>query len=188
MFFEFYPMFHVEHRGFMRFFAIILISMLLFGCNKPNPTPENLDQIYADLNARAAEMKKAVEAEEKQLEEHKKALSEVVPQTGQIKYAQKRVYESEAKIQRLKQEVQWLEISAKERQKNARISYLKAFKKGEAWPDPKEYEDYKEQMKLRNIKLTWSVKDRMKEAGLPVPGDKKAAEAEKKEEKTEKAE
>lgn len=188
MFFEFYPMFHVEHRGFMRFFLLFMFSLTLAGCNKPDPNPENKDPIFSDLSAQAEEMKKAAEAEEKQLEEHKKALAEVVPQSGQIKYAQKRVYESEAKIQKLKQEAQWLKVSARERLKQDKINYLKAFNKGEPWPDPKEYAEYKEQMRLRRIKLNWNVKDRMREAGLPVPGDKKPAGGEKKEEKEKKAE
>lgn len=164
----------------MRILSIFIITLLLVACNKPDPNPELKDEIYADLNTQLAETTHALEAEEKQLAEHQKAMSEVTPQTGQIKYAQKRVYESEDKINQLRQEKQWLALRAQERLKYTRKQYLNAFKKGQPWPDPAEIEQYKAEMRLRKAKKDWDVKQRMQEAGVSVPGEKKPAGGEKK--------
>ena len=165
----------------MRILSIFIITLLLVACNKPDPNPELKDEIYADLNTQLADVGHELEAEEKQLVEHQKALSEVTPQTGQIKYAQKRVYDSEEKINKLRQEKQWLALRAEERLKYTKKEYLKAFKAGKPWPDPAEFEQYKLEMKMRKAKKEWDVKQRMQEAGLSVPGAKKPAGGEKKE-------
>jgi hypothetical protein len=151
---------------------IILIITTLFvlaACNKPDPNPENKDPIYSDINARLATVTSALNAEIKTLEGNQKELSAVAPQTGQIKYAQKRVFESQAKIDRLTQEKQYLELKAKARMKASRVSYKKAFEKKEPWPDPAEFSAYSAEQKLRDAKRSWDVKQRLEEAGL---GDK----------------
>lgn len=97
----FVPMFHVEHymrasQFFLKpLFYLLLAGFIscLLGCEKPNPNPENLDPIYADIekNRKAAEAD--LSAAEKQLEGFRADLEKVVPQTGQVKFARKRVYE-----------------------------------------------------------------------------------------------
>jgi len=148
---------------------IILILTCLFvlaACNKPDPNPENKDPIYSDLNARLAKVSGELNAEIKTLEGHKKEMAEVTPQTGQIKYAQKRIFESQAKITRLEQEKQYLELKAAARLKATRTSYKKAFEKKEPWPDPVEFETYSAEQRLRDAKKTWDVKQRLEDAGL----------------------
>lgn len=163
----------------MRLF-LLLVPFLIAACNKPDPNPENRDEIYQELNKQIAEITHAIDAEEKQLVEHKKNLSEVVPQTGQIKFAQKRVFDSQAKIDKMKQQKNWLEIRTKERLKETRKGYLKAFKANEPWPDPKEFEEYKAQTKLRQAKRDWDVKERIKDSEPSKPkgegGEKKSEE------------
>ena len=149
-----------------RLLSLTIILFALSACNKPDPAPELKDPIYSDLTASLAATTQALEAEKKALEEHQKALKEVVPQTGQIKYAQKRVNESQERITKLEQEKQYLELKVEARKSVSRKTYLAAFKKGEPWPDPKEFESYQAEKRLRNAKKTWDVKERIKEAGL----------------------
>jgi hypothetical protein len=147
---------------------ILVLSLLtaIVGCSKPDPNPENKDPIYSDINARLAKVSAELNAEVKTLEGHKKEMTEVTPQTGQIKYAQKRVFESEAKITRLQQEKQYLELKSAARLKYARTSYKAAYNKKESWPDPAELEAYTAEQKLRDAKRSWDVKQRMQDAGV----------------------
>ncbi|WP_291516591.1 hypothetical protein [Bdellovibrio sp. ArHS] len=156
---------------FIRFFCLIILSFAVSACNKPDPNPELKDPIYSDLNTTLAAANAALEAEKKALEGFQKELVDVVPQTGQIKYAQKRVFESQQKISRLEQEKQYLELKLEARKKSSKKAYLAAFKKGDIWPNPKEFEDYQAEKKLREAKRTWDVKQRMQEMGF---GDEKA--------------
>nr|BFD61312.1 hypothetical protein CKG001_34190 [Bdellovibrio sp. CKG001]BFD64776.1 hypothetical protein BdHM001_34570 [Bdellovibrio sp. HM001] len=150
----------------MRIICLIILSLSLVACNKPDPNPELKDPIFNDLQANAAETSQLLEAEKKNLEGFEKELSDVVPQTGQIKYAQKRVRESKERIVRLEQEKQYLELKVDARKREAKKSYSKAFKKGDPWPDPQEWDSYQTEKRLRNAKRTWDAKERMKEAGL----------------------
>ncbi|WP_295901222.1 hypothetical protein [uncultured Bdellovibrio sp.] len=151
---------------FRRLLSVTIILFALTACNKPDPHPELKDPIYSDLTASLAATSSALENEKKTLAGHEQTLKDVVPQTGQIKYAQKRVDESKAKIIRLEQEKQYLELKIEARKKLSKKSYMQAFKKGETWPDPKEWESYQTEKKLRNAKKAWDVKERMKETGF----------------------
>lgn len=151
---------------FKRFFYILFITTLLIGCDKPDPHPELKDPIYNDLISSLSSTQKALEDEKKTLEGHIKESADVVPQTGQIKYAQKRINESKSRITRLEQEVQYLELKVEARKSASRSKYLQAFKKKEAWPDSKEWENYKIEKKLQSAKKTWDVRERIKESGF----------------------
>lgn len=150
----------------MRIITILLLSLSLFACSKPDPNPELKDPIYNDYNSQLGTVSAALESEKKNLEGFNEELAEVVPQTGQIKYAQKRVREAKDKITRLEQEKQYLELKIEARKRESKSSYAKAYKKGENWPDPQEWASYQTEQRLRNAKKSWDVKERMRDAGL----------------------
>ncbi len=159
----------------MRIITAILILFALVACNKPDPNPELKDPIYSDLQSQLGTTTAAVEAEKKKLEGFENDLKGTIPQTGQIKFAQKRVFESQALISKLEQEKSYLELKIEQRRKAAVLSYRKAFAKKEDWPDPKEYASYQAEQKLRKAKRSWDVKDRMKEAGISFGDNEKPA-------------
>lgn len=161
---------------------LLLIPFLIAACNKPDPNPELRDNIYHELNNQLAEVTHALEAEEKTLAGHEASLKEVVPQTGQIKFAQKRVFESQAKVDKMKQEKAWLELRVKERLQETKKTYFKAFKAGKDWPDPKEFEEFEAQSKLQKAKRQWDVKARI-EATAPIKPKVEKAEGESGEKK-----
>ncbi|XGC80860.1 hypothetical protein ACES2L_16165 [Bdellovibrio bacteriovorus] len=158
----------------MRIISLIIISLCLFACNKPEKNPELRDPIYSAIEAELKATEVAIAGEEKTLADHEKTLANVVPQTGQIKYAQKRVAESKNKLSKLLQEKQYLELKKKARVREAKKTYLAAFKKGESWPNPKEWESFQAEERLRKAKRTWDVQERIKQAGL---GNEKAGSA-----------
>lgn len=150
----------------MRVISLLFISLFLFACNKPLSNPELSDPIYSDLSSMLASTTQAIVAEKATLMGHEKALQEVVPQSGQIKYAEKRVKESKERINRLEQERLYLELKLNNRKRVSQSSYAKAFEKGEPWPNPKEWESYLLEKKFRSAKKDWDVRERMKELGF----------------------
>lgn len=139
---------------------------MVSACNKPDSNPELKDPVFNDIQADLSVVSTTLEAELKNLQGFEKELAEVVPQTGQIKYARKRVNESKEKINRLEQEKIYLGLKLEARMKESKKSYLKAFKTGEAWPNPNEWESYRTEKRLRNAKRTWDAKNRIQELEL----------------------
>lgn len=163
-------MFHVEHMS--RYFILLIFCLFSWGCKSQNPNPELTDPIYTDLEKDKKDYDSRVQAETKQLEEFQQALRDVKPQTGQIKYAQKRVSESMAKLEKTKQIRQYIEIRIETRKRLAREQYAKAFAEGREWPDPKEYENYKKQRELEQTPLKWSVRERIEQTKVkPKPAE-----------------
>ncbi len=144
-------------------YCVVILLFLLASCNKPDPNPELKDPIYQDLLKRVKEMEGQIAEETKTLEEHKGALAKVVPQTGQNKYAQKRVFDSENKLEHLKQLKKYLEIATESRKAKDALDYTRSMNKGEPWPDPAEFKDYLDRRKGDAIPRAWSYKARMEE-------------------------
>lgn len=161
-------MFHVEHMH-KHFILIILTVFLLAGCEKPNPHPEALDPIMADIESELKATDSTIKSTEKELEGFQLEEKKVQPQTGQNKYAQKRIYETTARLDKLKQMLQYWELRRESRLKEARRLYMIAYKAKQPWPDPNEFKEYSMQKKLRLAPLGWSVKRRMEEAGVGIP-------------------
>lgn len=161
MFFVEFPMFHVEQQVTMRFLAFLFITICLFGCNKPNPHPELADEIYIDLHTQAQNAQKEWESEKKKFEGFKKDLEAVVPQTGTIKYAQKRYFESELKVQKLEQIKKYYELKAVSRKKYTQQEYTKAFQAGKSWPNPEEIESYKKYKEVADVPPGWDTRNRV---------------------------
>ena len=160
-------------------FKILILPLFILGaagCHNPDPHPEAMDPIYKDIEHAQGEIKGQIESEAKNLEEAKATLKKVVPQTGQIKFAQKHYFDSLARIEKLKQLQRYYALKLKSRESEAQELYLKAFEKDQPWPEPEEFETYKITEMARTKSRHWSVKDRIEqERGLA--SEKPAAEA-----------
>ncbi len=160
----------------MKLSIIFLTTALFFltACEKPNPHPETLDPIYSEFEKEAAAAENSAKAAEKELEGFEKDREAVVPQSGQIKYAEKRVSETKARIEKLRQMVQYWKIRAESRKEWAMKSYMAAYKAKKPWPDPKEYEEYKQLRKLEQAPKQWNLKERLDQAkaGISIGGAK----------------
>ena len=174
-------MFHVEHMSKTHLIVFLCLLFTIVGCDRPDPDPEKRDPIYADLLKQAAEIKSDVAASEKELETNRAELKAVVPQSGQNKYAVKRVVETQARIEKLKQLQQFFELKAESRKKWDQEAYLKAFKLKQTWPLPEEYKTYQAQKKLEMAPRAWNLRERIDQAKLGISLKPKASEAESKE-------
>jgi hypothetical protein len=165
----------------IKFAFFFIISLFLAACNKPEPNPELKDPIYQDFQTELSIVDKNLEGAKKQLAEHEATLAAVVPQTGQIKFAQKRVFDAQNVISTFEQQKKYWMIRAEQRRNYVRKKSMQAFQKGEKWEDPTELEEYMTEKRLRAAKLHWDSKQRrtdfMKESGLSgAKGPKAAAE------------
>lgn len=137
---------------------ILLILTVLFfcaGCNKPLTTPEELDPIYKELSAEAANFEKTVEEQEKKVEEYKVNFKDIVPQTGQTRKVYAEFFRLQSELDSMKQKSEYLKLAAKSRKYTARNSYIKAFEAGQTWPDPKEYENYNMNKRISSVNRDW---------------------------------
>lgn len=159
----------------MKITAFVLILIFLSACTQKNPNPEQSDPIYKDLKVELDIATKALEDEQKNMLSLEKEKDQAVPQTGQIKYAMKKIYDSEHKIDMLKQQKLYFEIKVEERAQQARRAYEESLKPGaKPWPDPKEIEEYEAIERLQRAKFDWDRNKGMKKA-VPRGTDKKPA-------------
>lgn len=151
-----------------------LLLLTLTSCKKENPSPELNDEIYQDLTQELAVATKNLESEEKNFEKVKHELLNVAPQTGQIKFAQRKVTETENNIIKLRQQKQFFEIKLELRKDDIRARYLESFKKGKPFNNDKEIEDYRAVIKFQRDKLAWE-KNKGTKKNVPHGTEKKAA-------------
>ncbi len=158
-------MFYVEQP--MKCIILALFLMFITSCDKKDPHPEAKDEIYNDLMAELEIASKAADSEEKSLNGFKAEIGKAVPQTGQIKYATKRLRASEDSLNELKQRRLYFEIKAERRKAYVEQRYHESFNKdGRPWPDQQEIEVYKSITKFNREKLEWDKNKGIKK-GVP---------------------
>ncbi|PWU22595.1 MAG: hypothetical protein C5B49_00355 [Bdellovibrio sp.] len=145
----------------------LLAAGLLISCNKRDPTPENRDPLFLELDARRRQTDQDLAAARAAYEEAQSKLLDVAPQTGQIKYAQKRIADTEERITKLEQLLKYYEIKYESQRWRAREAYLLAEFDNKPWPNQQEREDFLESLRAESSPHTWSVSDRRASLGLP---------------------
>lgn len=138
--------------------TLALCTMFFSACSRPNPTPEVLDPIYNDLLQRSALAKTAAESAKSEVKSLKEQLLNLPARDITRKKLQQDLSKKEMQVMVAEQESLYYEIRAGQRKKYAREEYLKAFDKGQPWPDPKDFETYKLERKLRDAPREWSNK------------------------------
>ncbi len=146
----------------MKYLYFALFFVFLTSCEKSDPNPHLSDEIYKDYQSEFDIAKKALETTEK---EHDKLLvekSKVVPQTGQIKFVQKKIYDNERQIESLKQQVRFFTIKLELRQAEDKQRYEESRHGGRPWPDSAELDSYKSTIKFQREKIAWDRNKGMK--------------------------
>lgn len=150
----------------MKLIIIAFLIALFSSCTPKDPNPELSDPIFADFRKELDLVNKNIEAISAEYEDRVMSLKSVVPQSGQLKAVQKKVFDSKNNVDRLKQQKQFFEIKAELRKKEVHARYLESFKGGRPWPDPKEIAQFAAAKKLQKEKLEW---ERNKGVIKPVP-------------------
>lgn len=164
----------------MKSLFLLLFLAALASCVKTVANPEVSDEIYIDLQQEFALAAKALEEEEKNLISVKKEREAAIPQTGQIKFSNKRVSDSEERINQLRQQKLYFEIKLETRKEHVRDRYAESLRpSGRPWPDKNEAALYKAVMKFNKDKISWE-KDRGSKKTVPHGTSKPKPESEKK--------
>ncbi|OFZ28485.1 MAG: hypothetical protein A2622_05145 [Bdellovibrionales bacterium RIFCSPHIGHO2_01_FULL_40_29] len=173
---SFDPMFYVEQmKNWMLLTLFIVFGA--FSCEQRDPEPERNDMVYKDLQKELDLINKTLQEAEAEYETRAADLKTVVPQTGQIKSYEKKLFESQNKLDRLRQQKQYFEITLEQRSLYVRSRYAESFKKdGREWPDKKEIEDFQNAQKLQREKIKW---DKNKGVVKDVPRGTKSKEEQK---------
>jgi hypothetical protein len=147
---------------FVKFWVITssFITFFVFstGCSRPHPAPELLDPIFADLGQRASVAKAGAETKKEEIKTLRKEIEDLPARDIGRRKMQEDLKNKERQMMAAEQEALYYEIRTSHRKDYARIEYIKAFDKGESWPDPKDFETYKIQRKLRDAPREWSAK------------------------------
>ena len=136
--------------------------------------------LYLEFQKELDEAKKELDAELKAFEEHKAAVEKAVPQTGQIKYAQKRYYESLSRQNRAKQRILYQTIKLNTQRTKSRLEHKQAAAQDKPWPDPAKHQEYMDLKALRQRTRIWSASERRKLAGLDSKKPNKKSEPKEK--------
>jgi len=99
-------------------------------------------------------LKEALAAQEENLEELSKAGSDRMS----LKVARKKITDNSKKIIQYRQMTTYYRIRSQRRKVEGRRSYRIAFEKGQDWPNPKEYQSYLVNKRLREASRNWSAR------------------------------
>lgn len=132
-----------------------------------------MDPLYMELeremNAAGAQVKLA----EEQLIEAESNFKKAVPQTGQIKYATKRLNDAKYRLQRANQAALYLKVKHEARKWEAREEYLSSYYNKTPWPNPEPLEMFRLKKRLMDTDKNWSANRRREELGLPIKSTQK---------------
>lgn len=147
----------MNRRLQLLFFTIVIICA---GCRREESNPEKFDLIYSDLLKVQAEKTSALEAEKKKVIEAQKDLAEALPNTIDLKNAQRDLASAKTNVRKLEQQVQYISIRTKRRLVETRLSYHLAFIQGKEkdWPDQGEFEQYATNSRLQNAPRHWGAR------------------------------
>lgn len=147
---------YLTTMGFGLLWMVMMLTGLLSGCSRPNPTPELKDPIYLDLLNRGALAKAASDSVKEEIKTMKADLEALPPRDSGRKKMQQDLTQRETRLMVADQEALYFEIRAKQRKDYARKEYLDAFHAGKPWPDPEDFEAYKLQRRLQDAPREWN--------------------------------
>lgn len=137
-------------------FIWLLILITQVGCKSEDPSPELKDPIYGELIKEQKSAEDQVKKSSDAIKALEKTYAEQEVRSIDKKSTQKELLAEQEKFRRATQEAEFYRIAALKRKAEAQISYKKAFAAGEPWPDPKEYENFKNMKRLRSVSRNWN--------------------------------
>lgn len=135
-------LFYVEHmQKLAKLLLFTLLLVNLAACNKRDPTPENKDAVFAQLNKDLGEAKVALAYVNDYINTNKLDLETAVPQSGEQPVYVKRINEGLNAQTYAAQQVRAYEVRIEERKLYVQRRYLESLTpKGRKWPEEGEAE------------------------------------------------
>ena len=147
---------YLTSLGFGFLWMVLLLTGLLSGCSRPNPTPELKDPIYLDLSNRGAIAKAASESMQEEIKTLRADLEALPPRDPSRRKMQQDLTKKETQLMVADQEALYFEIRSQQRKEFARTEYLEAFHAEKPWPNPEDFEAYKAQRRLQDAPREWN--------------------------------
>lgn len=141
---------------------LALFAFLLTACTQKDSNPELKDEIYNDYLQELDIANKSIESQEKEVEKLRIELNAAIPQTGQIKYVQKKYFEADKLLQQYKQQRQFFQIKLEQRKLEVQDKYEASLNNGLPYPDEEEVKVYRSTLKLQREKIAWDKNKGMK--------------------------
>ncbi len=156
-------LFYVEHmQNLTKLLFFTLFSLVLIGCNKRDPNPENKDPVYAQLQTDLGAAKAGLALVTDSVNSSKADLEKAVPQSGEYAVFQKRVNDALGAQVYAAQQVRMYEVRIEERRLYVERRYLESLTpNGRKWPEEGEAEAELQKLQLFREK-TARVKDTLK--------------------------
>lgn len=145
-------------RRFMLVIMMIVLSGGLSGCTKEDPTPEERDPIYKDLERRYNEHTKAAEERKAALEELYKTLEKAEPNSIERKDVQRDIAKTKSQLLEADQWSRYYKIRMGRRKIVDRMAYKEAFDAKKEWPYPGEYSEYQTNRRLVESSRNWNLR------------------------------
>ncbi len=142
--------------------ALILLVFLSLGCTKADPEAYKSDPILQDYQSQLSATASQLEGLEKEIASTQKDMKSGVPQSGQYGANLQKLNGLLDRKTSLEQQIRFWKIRIESRAKAAQEEYLIAFKNKKPWPDKNMVETYFTEKRLRQAKLKWDQKDRIK--------------------------
>lgn len=126
-----------------------LFSLVLIGCTKRDPHPENKDPVYAQLQTDLGAAKAALALVTDSVNSSKADLETAVPQSGEFAVFQKRVNDALGAQVYASQQVRMYEVRIEERKLYVERRYLESLTpNGRKWPEEGEAEAELQKLQL----------------------------------------
>lgn len=152
----------------MKTSLILILMTFLVACTKRDPTPELRDPLFLALENAKKEAEQSLVVAHEHLAEAEALMVKVVPQTGQIKYATKRLQGAKLQVTRASQQVRYFEIKIEAQRFRSREEYTVAHFAKQPWPRENDREDFLTMKREYEKERAWSSKSRRENLGLPV--------------------
>lgn len=130
------------------------------------------DPIYLDLLKMASAFENEANQQQAKAEKAESDYNKAEIRSIERKTFKRELEKAQDAHQKALQMAEYYKIKARLREAEAKVSYKRAFLEGKDWPDPKEYESYALQKKMRSISRHWG--DRLPKTGqeiVKVPGE-----------------
>jgi hypothetical protein len=162
------PMFHVEHfMKMLKFMALLSVLFAFTGCQGPDPLAYLKDPLYQEIEKDMKAAQGEIAETEKAVVAAQADLKSATPQTGQIKYAKKKLFEAEYRSRMANQRLVALTIQLDSQKWIAKEESLLAIQNKKEWPTKDALELYNLQKQLILNDRDWSYKKRRTALGFP---------------------
>jgi hypothetical protein len=132
--------------------------LLLIGCSKEDPIPEERDPIFKDLEHRQSEHQKTYDEATAKLKELYASLEKAEPNSLEKRDIQRDIAKYKAQALDNEQWARYYRIRTGRRKLVDRLAYKEALGAKKPWPDPSEYSEYLVNRRLVEANRNWNAR------------------------------